>query len=319
VESSVKKVPIQNKLFLSSSPSLGTRINQWVNRKIHWFLLFPSFVFYTLFSTLPMLMAIGIGFTEWSGISISNIKWVGVSNYIELFSDRFFWTSLRNNIVIVAGSVFIQCTIALLLAVILDSGLRGSEIFRTIFFMPTVLSFIVVGLLFSLLLSPTVGIINPTLVKLGLGSLQHQWLGDKETALYTVMVVNIWKEFGFSMFLFLAGLQTISNELYEAAHIDGASPWKNLWYITMPLLREVTIVVVILAVNQAFLVFDLIYVMTSGGPYHASEVLASYMYTRAFTGGRMGYGTAIAEVLFVIVFFVTLLQLRVTRAGTTDY
>jgi ABC-type sugar transport system permease subunit len=294
-------------------------MGQFINRNITWFLLMPSFVFYTLFSTLPMLMAIGIGFTEWSGIGINTIKWIGIGNYIELFSDRFFWTSLRNNVIIVGGSVFIQCTIALVLAVILDSGLRFSEIFRTVFFMPTVLSFIVVGLLFSLLLSPTVGIINPALVKLGLANLQHQWLGDKGTALYTVMVVNIWKEFGFSMFLFLAGLQTISRELYEAARIDGAGPWKSLWFITIPLLREVTIVVIILAVNQAFLVFDLIYVMTSGGPYHASDVLATYMYNRAFTGGRMGYGTAIAEVLFVVVFLVTLLQLRITKAGSTEY
>jgi ABC-type sugar transport system permease subunit len=294
-------------------------LGQWINRRIYWFLLFPSFVFYTVFSTLPMLMAIGIGFTEWSGISINTIKWIGLGNYIELFSDRFFWISLRNNIVIVGGSVLIQCTIALLIAVILDSGLRGAELFRTVFFMPTVLSFIVVGLLFSLLLSPTVGIVNPLLIRLGLSSWQHQWLGDKQTALYTVMIVNIWKEFGFSVFLFLAGLQNISKELYEAAWVDGAGPWKNLWYITIPLLREVTIVVVILAVNQAFLVFDLIYVMTSGGPYHASEVLATYMYSRAFTSGRMGYGTAIAEVLFVIVFIITLIQLRVTRAGKTEY
>ena len=293
-------------------------MGQFVNRNIYWFLIMPSFVFYTLFSTLPMLMAIGIGFTEWSGIGINTIKWIGIGNYVELFSDRFFWTSLRNNVIIVGGSVFIQCTIALLIAVILDSGLKMSEVFRTVFFMPTVLSFIVVGLLFSLLLSPTVGIINPTLVKLGFANLQRQWLGDKNTALYAVMVVNIWKEFGFSMFLFLAGLQAISKELYEAARIDGAGPWKSMWFITFPLLREVTIVVIILAVNQAFLVFDLIYVMTSGGPYHASDVLATYMYNRAFTGGRMGYGTAIAEVLFVIVFLVTLFQLRVTKAGSME-
>ncbi len=318
METSAKKVPIQKKTNISGNNSPQARLGNWVNREIHWFLLLPSFVFYTLFSTLPMLMAIGIGFTEWTGISISTIKWIGLENYIELFSDPFFWTSLKNNIILVGGSVFIQCTIALLLAVILDSGLKGSEIFRTVFFMPTVLSFIVVGLLFSLLLSPTVGIINPLLLKLGLGSLQHQWLGDKDTALYTVMIVNIWKEFGFSFFLFLAGLQTISKEFYEAAWIDGAGPFQNLWYITIPLLREVTIVVVILAINQAFLVFDLIYVMTSGGPYHASEVLTTYMYSRAFTSGRMGYGTAIAEVLFVIVFIVTLVQLRVTRAGTTQ-
>lgn len=314
-----KLVPNQrNENFPINSP-ISERIGNFINRRIHWFLLAPSFVFYTLFSTIPMVMAIGIGFTDWNGISAQSIKWIGLGNYIELFSDNFFWISLKNNLIIVGGSVLVQLTLALLLAVILDSGLKGAEIFRTVFFIPTVLSFIVVGLLFSLLLSPTVGIVNPLLVKLGLGSWQHQWLGDKQTALFTVMIVNIWKEFGFSVFLFIAGLQTIPKEIYEAARVDGAGPWKNLFSITLPLLKEVTIVVVILAVNQAFLVFDLIYVMTSGGPYHASEVLATYMYSRAFTSGRMGYGTAIAEVLFVIVFVVTLFQLRVTRAGKTEF
>jgi ABC-type sugar transport system permease subunit len=319
VESFETLVPSNGSGYSPINYTKKEQFGSWVNRKIYWFLLAPSFIFYSLFSTLPMIMAIGIGFTDWNGISAHTLKWIGLGNYVELFSDNFFWISLRNNIVIVGGSVLVQCTLALLLAVILDSGLRGAEIFRTVFFMPTVLSFIVVGLLFSLLLSPTVGIVNPLLVKLGLASWQHQWLGDKQTALYTVMIVNIWKEFGFSIFLFLAGLQTIPKELYEAAWVDGAGPWRNLWSITIPLLKEVTIVVVILAVNQAFLVFDLIYVMTSGGPYHASEVLATYMYSRAFTSGRMGYGTAIAEVLFVIVFIVTLIQLRVTRAGTTQY
>lgn len=314
-----KLVPSQRNENLPINSPITERIGNFINRKIYWFLLAPSFIFYTLFSTVPMVMAIGIGFTDWNGISAQSIKWIGMGNYIELFSDNFFWISLKNNLVIVGGSVLVQMTLALLLAVILDSGLKGAEIFRTVFFIPTVLSFIVVGLLFSLLLSPTVGIVNPLLDKLGLGSWQHQWLGDKQTALYTVMIVNIWKEFGFSVFLFLAGLQTIPKELYEAARVDGAGPWRNLFSITLPLMKEVTIVVVILAVNQAFLVFDLIYVMTSGGPYHASEVLATYMYSRAFTSGRMGYGTAIAEVLFVIVFVVTLIQLRVTRAGKTEY
>ena len=184
--------------------------------------------------------------------------------------------------------------------------------------MPTILSYIVVGILFSLFLSPSMGVFNPILVKIGLADFQHQWLGEKQTALYTIMVINIWKEFGFSMLLFLAGLQSIPKELYESARIDGAGAWNSFIFITIPMLKEVTIVVIILAVNQAFLVFDLIYVMTVGGPYHASEVLSTYMYNRAFTGGRMGYGTAIAEVLFVIVFIATLIQLRVTKAGSTE-
>jgi ABC-type sugar transport system permease subunit len=293
-------------------------LSQILNQNTHWILLAPSFIFYTLFSTVPMLMAIGIGFTEWTGIGIKSIKWVGLDNYTELLHDNFFWVSLRNNIVMVSGSVFIGCTMAFLLAVILDSRLRGSELFKTVFFLPTILSYIVVGLLFSLFLSPSMGILNPLLVKIGLAGWQHQWLGEKQTALYAIMVINIWKEFGFSMLLFLAGLQSIPKELYDAARIDGAGPLNNFLFVTIPMLREVSIVVIILAVNQAFLVFDLIYVMTGGGPYHATEVLATYMYNRAFSGGRMGYGTAVAEVLFMIVFIATIIQLRVTKAGSTE-
>lgn len=299
--------------------SLGVKLNSFFNKKIYWFLILPSFTFYTLFSTLPMLMAVGVSLLDWDGVSMNTMEWIGIKNYVDLSQDKFFWVSLRNNVEFVIGSVVIGCTLALAFAVILDSGLRGAEVFRTTYFMPTVLSMIVVGLLFTLLLSPAVGLVNPVLAKIGLESMQRQWLGDKSTALYTVLAVHIWKEFGFSMFLFLAGLQSIPKVLYDAAKIDGAGPFWSIVHVTIPMLREVTIVVVILAVNQAFLVFDLIFVMTWGGPYHASEVLATYMYAKAFTGGRMGYGTAIAQVLFVIVFIVTLIQLRVTRAGTTEY
>lgn len=304
---------------MGQSVSLGVKLNNFFNKKIYWFFILPAFVFYTLFSTLPMLMSIGISFMDWNGVSINTMEWIGLGNYVDLLQDKFVWGALRNNIVFVIGSVIIGCTISLAFAIILDSGLLGAEIFRTVFFMPTVLSLIVVGLLFTLLLSPTVGLLNPMLVRIGLESLQRQWLGDKYTALYTVLAIHIWKSFGFDMFLFLSGLQSIPKVLYDAAKIDGAGPLRSIIYITLPMLREVMIVVVILAMNKAFLVFDLIFVMTWGGPYHASEVLATYMYTKAFTGGRMGYGTAIAQVLFVIVFIVTLIQLRITRAGTREY
>ena len=304
----------------SNGSNVVSRIGQFINKRIYFVLIFPSFFFYTTFWIIPMLMATGISLTKWTGMGLATMKWVGLKNFSKLVNDKFFWKALTNNFIMVVGTVVFMVGVALVLAIILDTKPKGHALFTTVFFMPTVLSMIVIGLIFMLMLSPAVGLVNPIFGRLGLTSLQNvQWLGDKRTALGSVLAVFVWRGFGFSMLLFLAGLQNIPRNLVEAAKIDGATPLQLIFYVTLPMLQEVSIVVIILAVSSAFLVFDLILAMTWGGPFHASEVLATYMYHQAFTKGKMGYGTAIAVVLFFIVMIVTIIQLRLTKSGTREY
>lgn len=311
-----KKFTNAKKSDAGQQMKVSNQVIPFFNKNSFLILLLPSFVFYTVFWIIPTIMAMAISFTRWNGIGLNTMKWVGLRNYIRLLDDRFFWKALTNNLVLVVGTVAIMVVVALILALILDSKPIGHGFFTTVFFLPTVLSLIVIALVFNLVLSPAVGLVGPILRDLGFTALADiQWLGDKRTVMGSVLSVSIWKGFGFSMLLFLAGLQVIPRDVIEAAKVDGANPIQLAWYIIIPMLSEVTIVVVILAVTSAFLTFDLVIAMTDGGPYYASEVLATYMYHLAFDKGKMGYGSAVAVVLFMIVLLTTVIQLRLSKSG----
>jgi ABC-type sugar transport system permease subunit len=278
-------------------------------------LLLPGLVFYIPFHFLPILAVIYFSFVDWKGYSLATIRWAGLENYAKLVNDRFFWGALQHNIQFVVVVVIVQTALALFLALILEQKFHLSTFFRGVYFMPTVLSLVVVGILFSFILSPSRGLLNVFLSNIGLKNVQPVWLGNPGLALYVLMAVHIWKDFGLSMFLFIAGLEAIPGELFDAAKVDGATPWDIVWRIIIPLLRETTTVVVILITIVCFKLFDLIVVMTGGGPFFATEVLSVRMYFQTFKFSRVGYGSSIAVVLFAITFGVSAVQFWLRTKG----
>lgn len=268
-----------------------------------WLLVAPALLFYSVFWVLPLFGAAGISLTHWDGIAASTMRFAGLENYRMLATDPIFWSSLGNNLIFVMAALVLIVGTALVIALILNARPWGHATLATILFMPIVLSNVLVGLLFTLLLSPTSGIFGSGV----------QWLGDPDTALWSVLAAYVWRDLGFSVLLILAGLQAVQKDLVDAARIDGAGPFGIIRHVALPSIRQVLIVVSVLAVTNAFLLFDLVIVMTGGGPYHASQVLATYMYNQGFTRGALGYGSAIAIALFLIVLAVTGLQLHLTR------
>ncbi len=277
----------------------------------------PALVFYALFLALPIVGVVIISLLDWSGISMKDIKFAGLANYRAMAGDPVFWQALWHNIVFIGVGAVAMVILGLFLAVLLEQGLRGSNLFRGIFFIPTIMSLVVVGIVFVLLLSPELGLVNPLLRSAGLGSLTRAWLGDPATALPTVIGVDVWKNFGLAMFLFVAGLKSIPQEYYEAASIDGAGAWRRFLDITLPALRPVTAVVITLTSINTLKLFDLVYVMTAGGPNHASQVLTTWMYAQGFMFNNMGYGSALAVVLLIVTFVITVIQFKLVSRDET--
>jgi ABC-type sugar transport system permease subunit len=258
---------------------------------------------------LPLLVGLWLSFVSWDGLSA--VRPVGFGNYANVFQDSIFWQAIVHNVIYAVGTVVGKVVLALVLAVLLNQALPGRAIFRTVLFLPVVLSFIVVGLLWSWIYNYNFGLANGLLTTLGLQALKQDWLGNTSLALGALIVVDIWKWFGFHMVINLAGLQSIPSELYEAARIDGASGWQLFRRITIPLLQPVTMVNVTLATLGAFNVFDLVYVMTTGGPANATNVAMMEIYTQAFQFYQFGYASAMSFVLLILVSIISLGVLRV--------
>lgn len=267
---------------------------------IGWFLFsVPKIAAVTLFLVLPFLIAFWMSFHEWNPIAASK-PFVGLDNYVRMFNDPVFRNSVINNVFYGFGMIAVSIPISLGLAILINVGLPGSRFFSASIFAPVVISWVIVSLIWKQIYHPSVGILNVTLQTLGLPAVD--WLVNTDTSMLSITVVGIWKNVGFNMVVFLAGLQSIPDHLYEASKIDGANRFQRFRYITLPQLKPTLFFVVVITMIGSFRLFAPVFVMTDGGPIASSHTIVYYFYDVAFNGFNMGYGSAMAVFLFVVVF-----------------
>ncbi len=283
-----------------------------------WALASPAVILGTIFIIVPFLMAFALSFTSQRLISPPNVptRFLGLDNYLELLGDAQFWTALRNTAVFVVIVVPLQSAFALGLALLINQKVRLVNFFRATYFVPVVLPMVVVATIWSFLYTydPTgahQGLVN-TFVQSVSGGLvgPFWWVGDPSVALLAIIILSMWQGVGFQMIIFLAGLQEIPAELYEAAQIDGASKWQQFRNVTLPLLRNTIIFIVLTTTILAFGLFDQVNILTQGGPRDATTTLTYFMVTKGFNQLRVGYGSAVAVVFFLLVVSITLVIRR---------
>lgn len=284
--------------------------------------LIPAGLVLLLFMAVPLVNAVLLSFQSWNGMSPP--VWAGLKNYDTLIKDRVFLIALGNTVYFTIVTVLLQTTIPLLIANLLNSGVHGSTLFRTLYFMPVIISLAISGLLWAMIYEPNFGVLNEFLRAIGLGSLTQLWLADKATVIPSVIMVSIWQSLGFYLVIYFAALQNIPQELYEAASIDGANAWDRLINVTIPMLRPVMVLVIVLNTINGIKVFDQIWVMTAGGPNHASDTLGTYLYSTAFgamgsSNPQLGYATSIAIVILIASFVLSIIQIRIGRRQEIEY
>ena len=269
----------------------------------------PNFVGFCVFTLVPMVFAIALAFCSWDGRHA--IEFVGLKNFIKLFTaDKTFQAPLVNTIVYVIGTVPLTLVCSLAMAVLLNQNVRLRNFFRTVAFFPYVASLVAVAAVWNMIFNPAMGPINMLLSQLGVENLPR-WAAGKDTAMLTVILFSVWKNMGYYMVIYLAGLQGCNPDLNEAAELDGANRWQQFWHITLPQLRPTTFFVIIMLTISGFKVYDQMYMITQGGPGTSTMTLVYYIYNVAFVNTpKYGYASAISMVLFVLVLIVTIIQFR---------
>jgi raffinose/stachyose/melibiose transport system permease protein len=293
--------------------SSGGRSSRWL--PIVLFLL-PALILYTLFVLLPIVQGAYYSLFKWNGLQ-SLTNFIGLDNYAKAFGTKQFTHAIADNLLIIFLSLTIQIPFSLALALYLNGRFPGRSLLRVIFFLPYVISEVIAAIMFYLLLQPD-GMVNSVLRWAGLGAYTQDWFGDTTLVMITLFVVISWKYFGFHMILLLAGLQGIPHELAEAALIDGAGRRQAFRYVTLPLLGPTLRVSVFLSIIGALQLFDIVYATTGGGPLHSSDTMAIYMFDVGFVRNQMGYGSAVAVILFTMCLVFALLYQRFVLRRDTE-
>ena len=284
--------------------------NQNFNFTPYLFLL-PALIILTLTIFLPAIQAFTLSFTQYEYDLTQAPEWVGLDNFQRLWGDRVFWQTIGNTLLYLAGAVPVLVIFPLILAILVNQKLPGIYWFRTTFYTPVVISMVVAGIAWKALYINN-GILNQFLKQIGLKE-GIPWLTDPKLALWSVMIVTIWKGLGYYMVIYLAGLQSISPELYEAAEIDGSDGWRKHWDITFPLMKPYLFLVAVISAISATKVFEEIYVMTQGGPRNSSKTVVYYLYERAFQDLDINYACTIGLVLFLGILGLSIINLRLSR------
>ena len=287
------------------------------NKKSIAVFVLPAFIIYAIFVLVPIGYNIYVSFLQTDLMSPS--KFVGVKNYINLFKDKTFTGALRNNILMVIGSLIAHLPLALLFGNILFQKIKGSHFFQTVFFLPSVICGVAVGLTWPFVYNSEFGLINKFLEIIGLESLQNVWLADKNLALFCIVIVVMWQFVGYHMVIQIAAMKNIPLSYYEAAEIDGASKWVQFKSITFPLIKPILKVDAVLIITGSLKYYDLVAVMTGGGPNHATELMSTYMFYQGFRTLKYGYSAAIGVILLVLCMCSVLLSNFVFRTEQVEF
>ncbi len=301
----------ENKQGLTSSQKRKLRENL-----IGYSFILPNLIGYSVFVFAPVIFSFVLSVMKWDG-SQAPMEFVGLANFTEIFGDELFTGAFMHTVAYALMTVLPTLILSLLLAVLLNSKIKGIPFYRAAFFFPYIASTVAVGAVWNMLFQPDFGPINEFLKFIGIAD-PPRWVVDTDWAMVAVAIVTIWKYMGYYMIVYLAALQGISGELYEAASIDGANNWEKLRYITVPMLTPTTFFVLIMLTIQCFKVFDMVYVMTGGGPGNATKTLVNYIYDKAFVSWEFGPASAGAIVLFAVVLVVTLIQFSGEKKWSKD-
>lgn len=276
----------------------------------------PAFLIVATFMYAPVFMNLYYSGFQMSAFS-SQPKFIGFENYLSVFRDDVFYIALKNNALFALVSVIMQCGFGLIIAIFLESKLLGKSrtLYRTVYFVPSIISVSAAGMLWSFIYEPSVGLLNTWLKVIGQENLAIAWLGNSKTAMMAIIFMSQWQYVGYITILMVVAIQKIPAELFEAASIDGATAVLKAWHITLPQVKEMLLVSVVITTIGAFKVFTEVYVTTLGGPGQATQVLGTFLYSQGFINNKLGYASAIGIVAFLITFVLSIVQIKVTRSG----
>lgn len=297
-------------MFTAVKVGWRTFWGRWNQREGYIFVL-PSFLHLLVFFLIPLGFSLWLSFHDWRGLTTRNIPFVGLENYQFMFGDTRWWNAVWNTLVYTFVSVPLGMGLSLLVAIVMNQKIPGIYAFRAMFFLPVITSWVAVSVVWLWILDGRLGLLNYALSLVGIDG--PDWLSDPRTALLALILITVWKGLGFQMVIWLAGLQAVPKELYEAAIVDGANRGQQFRFITLPLLAPTTFFLLITGVIGSFQVFTPVFVLTKGGPLGSTDVAVYRIYERAFVNFDFGYASALAWVLFVFIFVATLIQLYYMR------